>query len=268
MMRDKKVGAMLAGAMVIALTGVGTASGQVGSSSDLHLTKTADDQIGVVGEDVTYTLTVHNDGPDAADNMVVTDVLPTELDAQSISASGLGTCTLIPTLSCSFPTLASGASETVTLLATPLEAAPVRNDAEVSSDSADADLSDNVASYTVRVAPAECTQVGTRGDDRLVGTSGTDMLCGMGGADVLIGRGGKDRLLAGPGKDVLKGGAKSDRLVAGGGNDRLLGAGGSDVLKGGGGADVLRGGPQRDRLFGQAGRDRCIDAGRDRTSSC
>ena len=253
---------------MLGLTGVGPAAAQLGSSSDLHLTKTADDAIGVVGEDLTYSLTVRNDGPDAADNVIVTDLLPSDLEAQGISASGLGTCTLTPTLSCSLPTLASGLSETVTLVDTPLEAAPVRNEATTSSDSADADLSDNAASYRVRVAPAGCTQVGSQGDDRLAGTSGDDMLCGMGGADVLIGRGGKDRLLGGSGNDLLKGGVKSDRLIAGGGKDRLLGAGGSDVLRGGAGPDLLRGGPRRDRLFGQAGRDRCIDAGRDRTSSC
>ena len=267
-MGRKKIGMMVAGALTIGLVAAGPAAGQVGGSSDLQLTKTADDAIGVVGEDITYTLTVGNDGPDLADNVVVTDLLPSELEAQSISASGLGTCTLIPTLSCTFPVIASGASETVTLIATPLEAVPVRNDASTTSDATDVDLTNNVASSTVRVAPASCTQVGTRNDDRLRGTGAADVLCGMGGDDTLIGRGGKDRLVGGSGDDALRGGAKGDQLTANGGKDRLIGAGGRDTLRAGGGSDLLKGGPQRDRLFGQAGRDRCIDAGRDRTSSC
>lgn len=265
---SRKIGLMLAGAMVIGLTGVGTASGQAGPSSDLRLTKTADDEVGVVGEDVTYTLRVRNDGPDPATDVIVTDLMPQELDPQSISATGFGSCTLTPTLSCSFPALPSGVTETVTIVATPLEAAPVQNEAMTSSDSTDVNVSNNTARYTMRVAPAGCTQVGTRGDDRLAGTAGNDMLCGMGGDDVLIGRGGKDRLFGGPGKDLLKGGAIGDRLVGGGSRDRLNGAGGRDLLKGGGGADTLRGGPQRDRLDGQSGRDRCVGASRDSRASC
>jgi uncharacterized repeat protein (TIGR01451 family) len=268
-MRERnKFGFVLAGAMAASLLVSGPASGGVPPQSDLNLTKTADDVIGVVGQDVTYTITVRNDGPDPAANVVVTDLLPAALGEQSISASGLGTCTLTPILGCTFPAIANGDSETVTLIATPLEARPVTNTAGVSSDSADAQLSDNAADARVIVAPAACTQVGTQGTDRLRGTSGADVLCGLGGNDRLVGLGGQDRLLGGSGRDALRGGAKDDTLAAGNGRDRLWGAAGRDVLRGGRGADLLRGGPARDRVFGQAGRDRCMDTARDRATSC
>jgi len=50
--------------------------GAVAQSADLSLTKTADYPFRPQGEDITYTITVANNGPDAATNIVVTDNLP------------------------------------------------------------------------------------------------------------------------------------------------------------------------------------------------
>lgn len=53
---------------------------------DLELTKTAGSSQGVLGDTVVYTLTVSNNGPDAATNVVVTDALPSAVSY--VSATG------------------------------------------------------------------------------------------------------------------------------------------------------------------------------------
>ena len=49
------------------------------SQADLSLTKTVDNALPKVGEDIVYTIAIKNDGPVAATGVQVTDVLPTNL---------------------------------------------------------------------------------------------------------------------------------------------------------------------------------------------
>jgi hypothetical protein len=189
----------------------------------------------------------------------VRDLLSVRLEPVTISASGSGTCSITPLPRCRFPILGVGSSETVTLVATPLASLPIVNEAVVSSDANEVDISNNRASFTLYTAPETCTEVGTRGAGRLRGTAGDDVLCGMGGRDRMTGRTGDDRLLGGNGADVARGG---------GGRDKLSGGRGADVLIGGAQRDVLRGGPHHDRVSGQGGRDRCVGAGKDCVRSC
>ena len=102
---------------------------------------------------------------------------------------------------------------------------------------------------------ADCTIIGTEGDDVLVGTSGPDVICGLGGDDIIHGKGGNDILRGGPGDDQLNGGAGRDHLYGGDGRDELLGKRGADRLRGGKGPDELRGGKGADRMWGNAGED-------------
>jgi uncharacterized repeat protein (TIGR01451 family) len=246
---------VLASALALTLVGSGMAS--AASAADLSVVKTANAASGVAGQDLTYTLTVHNNGPDPANNVTVTDLLPSDLSLGSISAGGAGSCSVTTNPSCTFPTLANGDSQSVTVVATPLTSGPVTNDASASSPTADADSSNNTASLTVPVS-GNCSIVGTNGNDRLQGTSHHDVICGLGGKDVLLGRGGKDKLVGGAGRDTLRGGPAGDRLEGNAGNDRLYGGLGNDVLLGGAGRDTLRGGARHDRMSGQAGGDTCI----------
>jgi uncharacterized repeat protein (TIGR01451 family) len=252
---------ILTSILAIAVTGVtiGAAIAQVPAASDLAVRKEANREIAAVGDEVTYSITIANAGPSAADDVVVTDHLPNVLDPISIEATGVGTCSLVPTTSCTFASIPAGGSETVTIDATPLESGLVVNEASATSDSVDVNTTNNSASFRVMAAPAGCTVLGTPGKDVLTGTPGNDVICGLGGNDVLKGVGGADRILGGPG---------NDRLVGGSANDKLLGAAGRDVLLGGAGRDVLKGGSHRDRLNGQGGSDRCLRPSADRTRSC
>ena len=60
----------------------------VGQSADLSLNKTASVSQVVPGEEVTYTLTVKNLGPSAAENTVLTDIAPDELENMEFSVDG------------------------------------------------------------------------------------------------------------------------------------------------------------------------------------
>lgn len=71
------------------------------------------------GQNVTYTITVNNSGPNAATNVQITDTLPSQL--QFVSATSGGTAIGSATgqnYSATIPTLASGATTTILLVAT------------------------------------------------------------------------------------------------------------------------------------------------------
>jgi uncharacterized repeat protein (TIGR01451 family) len=91
---------------------------------DLSLTKEADKEHVPAGEDVTFTITVRNDGFSAATGVQVSDVLPVELTFVSASFSD-PTDTYNPgTGIWNVGTLAVGASATLTLVATPTATVP------------------------------------------------------------------------------------------------------------------------------------------------
>lgn len=104
----------------------------------------------VVGENTVYTLTVTNAGPSASENIVVTDVLPDSAFAyRSHSAPG-ATCSTVPvntglgnpppaaeadrTLTCTYPTLAAGASVEIEITAQAVSKGTITNNVSISSD--------------------------------------------------------------------------------------------------------------------------------------
>ena len=140
---------------------------------------------------------------------------------------------------------------------------------------------------------AQCTIIGTPGNDRIRGSRGNDVICGLGGNDringfrgrdiidggdgndrlsggagndMLLGLRGKDRLKGGAGKDRIGSGAGSDRVGGGAGADKVFGVSGADRIKGNGANDRLNGGKGKDRMAGGGGRDRLAarDKKRDR----
>jgi uncharacterized repeat protein (TIGR01451 family) len=94
---------------------VRTAAAQ--ETADLALTKTADRKNVRIGQDITFTITVTNVGPETATGLVFGDPLPDPLNLVSFSCSQ-GTVT--GQSFCAVDSLASGESVTATLVATPI----------------------------------------------------------------------------------------------------------------------------------------------------
>jgi uncharacterized repeat protein (TIGR01451 family) len=119
-------------------------------AADLSIVKSAAPTTAILGANQTYELAVTNTGPDAAENVRVTDVLPSGLTFVSASPE----CALVSaTVACTVPSIASGATRTFTVTAK-VDAAPsglLSNTATVASDVRDPDPSDNTSTVAVPV---------------------------------------------------------------------------------------------------------------------
>jgi N-acetylglucosamine-6-sulfatase len=122
--------------------------------ADLSLTKVDSSDPVHIGEDLTYTLTVANAGPDPAEEVTVSDALPAGVTYLSTSASQ-GSCSEAEgTVDCSLGTLASGANATVSLVVRPGGPGALSNGATVSSSTADPNPADNADAETTEVEGA------------------------------------------------------------------------------------------------------------------
>lgn len=119
-------------------------------TADLAITKTAA-ATAVVGDNITYTLTVTNNGPDNAPNVTVTDALPVELIFVSATPSQ-GSCSGATTVTCNLGTIANGGSATIGLVATAAYPGVLANTASVTSSASDPNAADNGATASVDVA--------------------------------------------------------------------------------------------------------------------
>ena len=208
--------------------------------ADLSITKIDDPDPVVVGETLTYTLEVANNGPDAATGVTVVDELPETVTFESAST---GCSPTGSTVVCDLGDLASAQVTSIEITVRPQEPGQIENRATVSGGVADPDTSNNEATATT---DAVCTITGTEGADTLQGTSERDVICGLGGDDTLKGLDGDDLLLGGDGNDRLWGNEGNDTLRGGAGDDDLKGAEGDDNLSGGTGYDQLNGGEGTD----------------------
>ncbi len=98
-----------------------TASTGNTTTAVLSVTKTTNATTAPVGSTIPYTITLTNNGPGAAANPTMTDVLPASLLFRSITKPAAFTCTTPAfrtngTVTCSAATLADGASATFTLV--------------------------------------------------------------------------------------------------------------------------------------------------------
>jgi uncharacterized repeat protein (TIGR01451 family) len=116
--------------------------------ADLSLSKNASDTAPLVEDTITFTVTLTNEGPDTATNVLVQDVLPVGLSFSSATASqgsydpGSGVW--------SVGTVAFGTPQTLAISVTVVSSSPQTNTAAISAaDQFDADLANNAASSTV-----------------------------------------------------------------------------------------------------------------------
>ena len=194
------------------------------TGADLRITKAkADSSFGISGNHVRYLITVANDGPTSAADVVVTDTLPANTVFAS-AAPSQGSCGLTAgVVTCQLGALANGASATINLAITPTRSMNLSNTASVTSTTSDPDAADNSSTVAVTVFGPTCTIIGTQGPERLTGGTPNDVICGLGGSDLLDALGGSDFLFGGEGNDVLLAGAGVDQLYGGPGNDNLQG---------------------------------------------
>ena len=128
-------------------------------SADVSIMKTLEPGPVTQGSNVTFTLAVMNEGPDAAANVVVTDALPPQLTFVSATPS-TGSCDDGPvTITCNLGALGALDSETITIVATMSGSGTTTNTATVASDTADGDGTDNSDQVTFTILPAQFAAV-------------------------------------------------------------------------------------------------------------
>ena len=111
--------------------------GNAGPAADVAVDKTLDTAGPfITGQSIQYTITVTNNGPDTANNVQVVDT-PTNLTITSVSSAN---CVMFP---CTIPSLANGASEIITVMATITASGVFDNVVTVTADEFDPDTDNN-----------------------------------------------------------------------------------------------------------------------------
>lgn len=123
-----------------------------GTSADLSITKTDLADPVIAGANVTYTLTVRNNGPASATNVVATDTLPAGLSLVSATPSQGAACTGTTTISCDLGALANGAQATITVVAATSTTGVVVNSAAVAATEPDPTPSNNTTTEPTTIA--------------------------------------------------------------------------------------------------------------------
>lgn len=119
------------------------------TETDLSVAKSASAGAVFVGDAITYTVNVSNNGPISATNVVVTDVLPGEVsyvsDDSGCNVSG-------GTVTCNLGTMLDGATTTIQIVATAVTAGNSTNSASVASDTPDSNPGNNSDEATVIIS--------------------------------------------------------------------------------------------------------------------
>jgi parallel beta-helix repeat protein len=140
------------GATIADGQGLGTITNDdAGLDADLSIIKTIPHPQWAQNFVIPFTIQVTNNGPAPATVVTVTDTLPAELTFESADMPG-GICSGTTTVTCTLPTLASGASATITLrartVATGIPSTLVTNTATVSAATGDSNPGNNSGSVT------------------------------------------------------------------------------------------------------------------------
>ena len=151
-------GATTTATLILTVTNGGGGGG--GSSANIAVTKTVDKASANVGDTLTYTITIINNGPNNATGVKVIDTFPTELNFVS-ATSTLGTFST-STNTWTIGSLLNGSSTSLTLVATVksgTEGKTFTNTAIGSSDLSDPSVADNTSNVnvTVNTPVAVCT---------------------------------------------------------------------------------------------------------------
>jgi uncharacterized repeat protein (TIGR01451 family) len=130
--------------------------------ADVSISKTATPTPATNGGTLSYIVTASNAGPGGATDVVATDTLPAGTEFVSATASQ-GTCTGTATVSCSFGSIASGASANATITVRTVQTGTITNVARVTAAEPDPNLANNEARVdtivgAARVAAVRCAK--------------------------------------------------------------------------------------------------------------
>lgn len=126
------------------------------ATADLELIKVDSPDPVVVGNDVTYVLTITNNGPDDATGVMLTDTLP--VSATFVSASP-GCVEAGGVVTCDLGTIASGEFITVEIVVTADAVGTLVNQATVQATEFDPDLANNTATAETTVVEPGLLQI-------------------------------------------------------------------------------------------------------------
>ncbi len=131
-----------------------SASGQLivsgPTAANLSLSKTASPNPGVTQSNLTYRITVTNNGPSPATSVVVTDNLPAGITLGSVTPTQ-GSCSGNSPITCNLGSLASGSFAIINILVQPQAVGILTNNASATAAESDPDLSDNSTSIQTSV---------------------------------------------------------------------------------------------------------------------
>jgi uncharacterized repeat protein (TIGR01451 family) len=120
-------------------------------AAELSITQTDFPDPASVGGNLTYTITVTNNGPDTAADVSVMDTLPSYVTFVSATSSQ-GSCQQTGgVVFCDLNGLASGATATITIVVQPTRTGSIRNTANVASNEVDLNSANNTASQWTTV---------------------------------------------------------------------------------------------------------------------
>jgi uncharacterized repeat protein (TIGR01451 family) len=123
----------------------------LGGGADLGVSTTGVGSTAQAGQRLTYTVTVANNGPSAASNVVLTDSIPSNSTFVS-AAAGKTKCSGTTSLVCKIGTMPVGSTATVAVTVTaPSTAATLVNTATASSGKADPNPDNNTSKVTTQV---------------------------------------------------------------------------------------------------------------------
>ncbi|HWN10271.1 MAG TPA: FG-GAP-like repeat-containing protein [Pyrinomonadaceae bacterium] len=127
---------------------------KIGVAADLSVTKADSRDPVMVGNPLTYTIRVTNNGPSSATGVTVTDALPSQLTFVSATPSQ-GSCAFNSgTVTCAIGNLSASAVAVIAISVTPTTANTISNTATVTANEADDIPANNSATESTKVSTA------------------------------------------------------------------------------------------------------------------
>lgn len=128
---------------------------EVKPSADLAVSMTASPNPVLAGHQLVYIVTVSNTGPANAGGVVLTNTLPAGATVDSIVPSQRNATPAGDQITADFGTILAGGTATLTIVVRPGGSGTITNTATVTSGELDPDLSNNTASVSTVVSPAD-----------------------------------------------------------------------------------------------------------------